>query len=309
VDAAVPSDTPVLRPLGVGDVVDRVFTLYRARPVLFLALAAIPYLLLFLVIGALALGFASSFVDMASALGPFTGTRPATPTEGDFTRLAGIFGRLALFFIVAALAAIVLLSAQSASLIEAAAARYLGRPMTVGEAFGAGLAAAPRVIFAGIAVFVAIVGMWVVLAIVFVVARNGIVIGVGVIAGIVATFFLFASWLVAPVVATLERKGPIAALRRSWGLSSGHRWRILGLQILLAILQGVISTLISFVFVAAFVGDATVRIIAQNVVNVVATVAWAPVEWAAFTVFYFDLRVRKEAFDLQLAAEALPRQA
>jgi hypothetical protein len=308
VDAPITSDAPVLRPLGVGDVVDRVFTLYRGRPLFFLALAAIPYLLLFLVIGALALGFAASFVDLATALAPFSGTRPVTPTETDLLKLGGIFGRLALFFVIAALAAIILLSAQSAALIEAAAARYLGRPTTVGAAFGAGLAAAPRVILAGIAVFVAIVAMWIGLVIVFVVARNGVVIAIGVLAGIVATFYLFASWLVAPVIATLERKGPIASLQRAWSLSAGHRWRILGLQILLAILQGVISTLVSFVFVAAFVGDATVRLIAQNVVNVVATIAWAPVEWAAFTVFYFDLRVRKEAFDLQLAAEALPRQ-
>ena len=47
---------------------------------------------------------------------------------------------------------------------------------------------------------------------------------------------------------------------------------------------------------------------AQQLTNVLATIAWAPVEWAAFTVFYFDLRVRKEALDLQLAAEALPHE-
>jgi hypothetical protein len=31
------------------------------------------------------------------------------------------------------------------------------------------------------------------------------------------------------------------------------------------------------------------------------------VYWGTFAVLYYDLRVRKEAFDLQLAAEALPR--
>jgi hypothetical protein len=71
----------------------------------------------------------------------------------------------------------------------------------------------------------------------------------------------------------------------------------------------VLSTLISFIFVAAFISDTGVRLVLQNVVNVVATVLWAPVEWGTFTILYFDLRVRKEALDLQLAAEALPRQA
>ena len=298
----------MLRPLGVGDVVDRVFNLYRARPLLFLALAAIPYLLLFLLIGALALAFAGTFVRLASATAPFTGRNPSAISESDLATFASVFGALGLFFLVAVLAAIVLLSAQSASLIEAAASRYLGRTITVGTAFGAGLRAAPRVIFAGIAVFVALCALWAALIIVMVIANNALVVVVGILGGLVATVYLFASWLVAPVVATLEGKGPIEALQRSWSLADGHRWRILGLQLLLALLQGVISTLISFVLLAAFVGDQTVRVVAQNIVNVVATIAWAPVEWAAFTVFYFDLRVRKEALDLQLAAEALPRQ-
>ena len=45
----------------------------------------------------------------------------------------------------------------------------------------------------------------------------------------------------------------------------------------------------------------------QSLVNLASTIVWAPVEWIAFTVLYYDLRVRKEAFDLQLAAEALPQ--
>jgi hypothetical protein len=302
-------DAPVLRPLGIGDVVDRVFNLYRGRPLLFLALAAVPYLALFLILGTLALAFGSAF----ATLGPFVdllnappGTQPPTIAPDV---AAAAFGALAVFFLIAIVVAVVLLSAQSAALIEAAAARYLARETNVGTAFRAGLVAAPRVIFAAICVFVAIAVLWIVLGIVFVLAQNVLVVIVGILAGFAVTVFLLASWLVAPVVATLERLGPLATLRRAWTLSEGHRWRILALQLLLAILQVVISTLISFAFIAAFIGDQTVQFVAQQVVNVIASVAWAPVEWAAFTVFYFDLRVRKEALDLQLAAEALPRQA
>jgi len=305
-------DAPVLRPLGVGDVVDRVFNLYRGRPLLFLALAAIPYLALFLVIGAMALGFAGSFV----AIAPFVDavvTDPESTFEGSAANLRpevalGAMGAIGLFVLLAILAAIVLLSTQSASLIEAAAARYLSREASVGGAFRAGLAAAPRVIFAGLSVFVAFVLLWLGLLVIFFVTRNAVVAVLGSIAGVVASVYLFASWLVAPVVATLEHLGPIAALRRAWGLSDGHRWRILGLQLLLVILQTVVSTLISFVFIASFIGDRTVQLVAQQLVNVLATIAWAPVEWAAFTVFYFDLRVRKEALDIALAAEALPHE-
>ena len=306
-------DAPVLRPLGVGDVVDRVFNLYRGRPLLFLALAAIPYLVLFLLIGAMVLAFAGALAAIVPLLDALV-TEPERAFGGASAPnlrpdiAPGAMATVGVLVLVAILAAIILLSTQSASLIEAAAARYLSRETSIGAAFRAGLVAAPRVILAGIAVFVAFVLLWLGLLVIFFVTRNAVVAIVGSLAGVVASVFLFASWLVAPVVATLERLGPIAALRRAWSLSAGHRWRILGLQLLLVILQAVVSTLISFVFIAAFIGDRTVQLVAQQLTNVLATIAWAPVEWAAFTVFYFDLRVRKEALDLQLAAEALPHE-
>ena len=34
---------------------------------------------------------------------------------------------------------------------------------------------------------------------------------------------------------------------------------------------------------------------------------WLPLFFGTMTVLYYDLRVRKEGFDLQLAAEGMPR--
>ncbi|TMF60332.1 MAG: hypothetical protein E6I20_14375 [Chloroflexi bacterium] len=124
--------------------------------------------------------------------------------------------------------------------------------------------------------------------------------------GLVVTIYLAASWLVAPVVVTLEGVGPTTALDRSWKLADGHRWRILGIQLLLLVLQVVLSGLISALFIVGLSQDQTVQVIVQQLVNFAANIVWAPIQWAAFTVFYYDLRVRKEAFDLQVAAEALP---
>src|SRR5712691_4599839 len=109
--------------------------------------------------------------------------------------------------------------------------------------------------------------------------------------------------------------GPIAALGRAWRLSSGNRWRIFGIQVLLVILNLVLSVLIGGLFggLAAAGGQTGqpgqfgVSNIVQSLVNLASTIVWAPVQWIAFTVLYYDLRVRKEAFDLQLAAEALPQ--
>ena len=306
-------DAPQLRPLGVGDIVDRVFTVYRGRPLLFMALSAVPYLALFLVIGGIALSLGpllaplGPFVDsLSDSLSVTTGARPNVPiTPVIGTAIVSLF----VLGGVAVLVSVLFLSVQIGALVDAAAARYLGRETTVGASFRAGLRVAPKIIATGLLLFVSLTVGWLALFVLLFVANNALVATVGILGGLVATVFVFASWLVAPVVAAIEPVGPVHAVRRSWWLSQGHRWRILGLQILLVVLQAVLSTLISFIFVAAFISDAVVRVVLQNIVNVVATVLWAPIEWGTFTILYFDLRVRKEALDLQLAAEALPREA
>jgi hypothetical protein len=123
---------------------------------------------------------------------------------------------------------------------------------------------------------------------------------------IVGSFYLTASWIVAPIVIVVEGLGPIAALSRSWALCSGNRWRIIGIQALLFLLNIVLSALIGSIFAIGGQSGSGTTIVVQNLVNFASTIVWAPVEWLAFTVLYYDLRVRKEAFDLQLAAEALP---
>ena len=301
-------EAPQLRPLGVGDIVDRVFSMYRQRALLFIALSAVPYLALFLVIGGIALSLATQLGPLGAFFESF-GNQPVSPNLILTPAIGAALLTLIVVSLIAGLIAVLFLSVQIGSLVDAAAARYLGRETTVGASFRAGLRVAPKIIATGLMLFFSLLIGWVVLFFVVAIVNNGIVATLAILGGLVATVFVFASWLVAPVVAALEPVGPVHAVRRSWWLSSGHRWRILGLQILLAVLQGVLSTLISFIFVAAFISDTTVRLVLQNIVNVLATVLWAPVEWGTFTILYFDLRVRKEALDLQLAAEALPRQA
>ncbi|HKY50986.1 MAG TPA: hypothetical protein VJP45_07000 [Candidatus Limnocylindria bacterium] len=299
-------EAPQLRPLGVGDIVDRVFSMYRQRPLLFIVLSAVPYLALSLVIGGLVVSFGADLaplarlIDLASTPESFP-SGPLTPTENR--AIVTVIG-LAL---AAILIAIPLLAVQVGALVDAAGARYLGRETTIGDSFRAGLRRAPRIVVAGLLLFLGLTLGWVGLFVVLAIVGNAIVATIAILGGIIATVYVFASWLVSPVVASLEPVGPVHAVRRSWWLANGHRWRILGLQILLVVLQGVLSTLISFIVVASFISDTGLRFALQNIVNVLATVLWAPVEWGTFTILYFDLRVRKEALDLQLATEALPR--
>jgi hypothetical protein len=216
-------------------------------------------------------------------------------------------GSLTGYLLAVILVALVFLSVQTTALVDAMSQRYLGKATDVGASFRRGLAAAPRVIGTGLVLFIALCVLWLVLTIVMVVSNQVLVVLAAIVVGLVATVYALVSALVAPIVATVEAAGPVGSLRRAWTLSEGNRWRILGLQLLLGILNTVISLLLSTLFLAGFVSDVVLQGILQQVANVVATIAWAPIQWGTFTILYYDLRVRREAFDLQLAAEALPR--
>ena len=296
-------EAPQLRPLGVGDIVDRVFALYRSRPLMYIAASAVPYLIFILVIAVATFALAGTFVGLAELASVLAAGVVPDPTQ--FANAMASFVGFALFVVVAA---VVILSTQTTALVYAMSARYLGRPVALGDALRAGLRATPRVIGAGLLIFLTFVLLWTVLAVVMAVSQQALVVLVALLVGIIGTFYILASTLTAPVVATLEGVGPLTAIRRSWSLSSGNRWRILGLQLLLVVINGVISAVVSAVFVTTVIGDATLRTVAQQLVNAATTILWAPVEWGTFAILYYDLRVRHEAFDLQLAAESLPRE-
>jgi len=302
VDVTQPIEAPQLRPLGVGDIVDRVFALYRSRPLLYIAIAAVPYLVFILVIAGATVALAGTFLGLAQFANVLASGDLPDPRE-LLTAMVAFIG----FVLFVVVAAVVILSTQTTALVYAMSARYLGRPITLGEAFRGGLRATPRVILTGLAIFMTFVLFWAALIITMAVSQQTLVVVVAVIVGLVGSFYILASTLTAPVIATLESVGPLTAIRRSWSLAAGNRWRILGLQLLLIVLNGVISAVVSAIFVTTIIGDATLRTVAQQLVNAATTILWAPVEWGTFAILYYDLRVRHEAFDLQLAAEALPR--
>ena len=129
---AQPLDAPQLRPLGVGDIVDRVFALYRSRPLLLLAVATVPYLILFLLITGLALAFAATFLTV---LAPFARlASDPTSTDVSFAGLAAVLGTVLTIVAVIVVAAVVILSAQSAALIVAVSALGISFAIWASEA-------------------------------------------------------------------------------------------------------------------------------------------------------------------------------
>jgi hypothetical protein len=120
--------------------------------------------------------------------------------------------------------------------------------------------------------------------------------------------WLYIAWALAMPVLLVEGVRGRAALRRSFALVRGRWWRTFGVLVLGFIIAGFVSTLVQGVFFAGiFVGsdnDALVLVFSA-LAGIVGLAIATPFQAAVLTVVYFDLRVRKEGFDLELLASEI----
>lgn len=296
-------EAPVLRPLSVGDIIDRVLRLIRANALLFIGIALIPDLIIEVLQRVAGLNQTFDLNELGTTLSSSGGTsvvprqlRAVDPVVAATVAIVGIGISIV----------------QAGALIDAIGQRYLGRPITVGEAYRRGLRAAPRLLLSGLAVIAAFVVVFVVFAVALAVFNSSALVAVAVVLGVLALVVVF-PWAVLSLAVVgpalvLEGLGPIAAIRRSLHLMDKARLRALGLYILMGFIASLLGLVFTVIFLASFVAEPTVRSVLQTIANVATATISGPLIYGAIVLLYYDLRVRKEAFDLQLAAEALPRE-
>jgi hypothetical protein len=109
-----------------------------------------------------------------------------------------------------------------------------------------------------------------------------------------------------PVLVLEPGTSPLGALSRSWWLTRGARWRMLGLLVTLVILLYVpiiaIATIVSLLIPSG--GRQLHDVVTLAVVGVLQMLLY-PLLYCVLTVAYYDLRVRKEGFDLEVLASTL----
>jgi hypothetical protein len=134
-------------------------------------------------------------------------------------------------------------------------------------------------------------------------------IALGVIALIVPGIWLAIAWSVAYPVMLVEGTGGFAALKRSFKLVEGHWWSTCGRLLVAYILVQVITTVAALIFLIpaeAIVDDTSFgALVLESAANFVASLVTTPFIAAVVMLVYFDLRVRKEGFDLALLAERM----
>jgi hypothetical protein len=264
-----------LLPRGVGEVVDTAITLYRRNWRLLVGTAALVIVPIQLISAFLNRDATSQFSNLFRSLQ--TGGTPASTGSG-----AGFLGEVL---------ALLSLPFFTAALATAAASCYMGSPVTPGEAWRRTMRR-----------FWAVLGLGVL---------RFLLLGAALIFFAVPGIFLYIRLLVAPVVLVVEGAGPITALERSWHLTKGHWWRTCAVQVLkvviawfgLALFQSLALGLAFVTGPAGWVFMALGGSVAQLLVY--------PFVVSVTVVAYFDLRIRKEAFDLAVTVQRLqaPRAA
>ncbi len=181
----------------------------------------------------------------------------------------------------------VLSSIATAATVFIVSESYLGRPLS---AAGALQRSAP------------LVGNLIVCSLLF-----AIVIGFGFLFFLVPGVILLCGLLLAfPALVLEPGSSPTDALSRSWSLTRGSRWRMFGLLVTLMVLLYVpVIALGSIATVLRPAGqDSASGVLTLALIGVIQMVLY-PFFYCVLTVAYYDLRVRKEGFDLEVLASTL----
>lgn len=121
--------------------------------------------------------------------------------------------------------------------------------------------------------------------------------------------YLSTRWAVTVPVLIDQEIGPLEALSASWKLTKGHVRRSLGYVILLYLFYGVLYLAL---MTLAFAGSSMTltsttfaSIAIFGIIGALLPVLWQPLAVAAYTVLYYDLRMRNQGYDLELRIQQL----
>ena len=297
-----------LRPLSIGELFDRAFTLYRRNLWLFVGVTAVPAVFALVIT---LLMQAVQHVSMQSAL---------AGAEQGAQAIATIVWLVAGMFVVMVVYWVVYMVALGATTF-AVSELYVGRPATVSQAYGR-----MRGHIGALVVLLMIIGVrlfLVTLAAVAVVAFSSgalslihpalavIALAAGMVLLFLAVSFMMLRYGVAVPALVLEDLKPGQAVKRSIELTKGRLGRVFLLVLCATMVTYAALTLFQgpFWIGAMMVGPDTAQGFWLNVVGAIAgtigTTFTTPFMIIGLALIYYDARIRQEGLDLELTLAAL----
>jgi hypothetical protein len=288
-----------LRPMSLGEVLDRTFSLYKRNFWLFAGIVSLPYLLLLLVnLGVAQMGKGAA-VDGAQGGLPSAGML-AGAAAGGFTILVFYF---------------LLTGAAHAATIFAVSDLYLGHTPSLRNAYGRVGTKVFRILLLFLIFFITLVSGFAAIVFVGAILRSPAILGLGMILGFILLVVLLCRTAVVIPSAMLEDSGAVRSISRSFELTKGHGFQIFLIFLLVAVLSyvGILIFQAPFLYLEADALKAHQTlsmgmVVLKNLSAFLSEVLVGPIGTIAFSLMYYNLRVRKEAFDVQHLMASLGSQ-
>ncbi len=267
--------SPQLRPLSVGEVLDAAFKIVRQS---FGTLAGC------VLVVALPLNIVNTLITTSTSNHAFNLDSTAGSSVSTGTELAGVLLTTTLSLVLTTLAA--------AACFRAVSGIYLGEHPTVGGSLSFAAGRVLPVIALSFLYFFGLIPAYIAL--------------------IIPGVWLTVAWSVSFPALLSEGLGPVAALGRSFRLVQGRWWPTFGallvMYLLVIVISGILGALLGATLIAA-VDNEAVAAVFFTIINTLSSLITLPLMASVLTVVYFDLRVRKEGFDLQLLARGVGQDA
>ena len=310
-----------LRPLSLGELLDRTFRLYRNHFALFVGIMAIPAAF-WLPLNVLVLGYQGSLVGRTA---PVPGRPPMVPTPGE---IAGLIMAVFAVLVLAGLVYSIAVAAASSAVADV----YLGRPATVRGSYAKIQGRFVRLLGVIFNILLRMFGLMVAVMGVFASAIAGmglffgggranpifaILFAIGLffayLAGLAFCIYFWLRYALSVPVLMIENLGVFATIRRSIFLTRGRRGHIFLAMLVAAIIAyaGIFVFQIPFtiaMMVSAAQGHWSQWLaFAAAVFSSLGSALTGPISMIAIVLLYYDSRIRKEAFDLQFMLSSLDR--
>lgn len=252
------------KPMGIGEILDTTFRLYREKFLTFLAISLTVYLPV------------SVVVALIEVWGKNAEAGAPTPEVNLPLMIAGGAG----YFLFALL----VFPLCTAAIVQTISGAYLGEEINSTSAYKLALPRLFPLLIANLLTTVLVTVGYIMCLV----------------PGVIFTFWF---WLV-PTIVILEGIGPVASMKRSKSLMKGNVNKAFGLGLVIGILMVLLSLGIAFLIGLLPISNAFI----PSFLNSLSQALILPFSAGSIVLLYYDLRIRKEAFDLEQLAADFGRQ-
>lgn len=280
-----------LRPLRAGEVLDAAFKVYRRNATTLwkiITLVVVPVNLLGAII--LLSVLPEDFYDPRFAVDPVTGAIDSSE----------VWALVAAGLVVGLISVVTILAATAACL-KVVSDSYVGGKSDARSS----LAFAGRRLHS--LVWVGFLTIFYIFLIAVVAVLAALFVGPLVILFAVPAIWLWVSWSFAPTAFLVEGVKGRAALSRSFDLVKGRWWSVFWVLVLSFIISSIVSFGIGLILgpISGSSDSLSTAVLVDAVMRSITAILTTPFSAAVIAILYFDLRVRKEGFDVQLLAQRI----